>query len=75
MNVEPGAGNSPSAGAPLEDQMIRRTKVRMLRRFLEKIEQEVRILLSEEESESERDNISDSGEKRARAMLSKGRRH
>jgi hypothetical protein len=55
--------------------MIRRTKVRMLRRFLEKIEQEVRIVLSEEESESERDNISDSGEKRARAMLSKGRRH
>jgi hypothetical protein len=29
---------------------IRRTKVRMLRRFLEKIEQELRIVLSEEES-------------------------
>jgi hypothetical protein len=38
MNVEPRAGNSSSAGAQLEDQMdeIRRTKVRMLRRFLEK---------------------------------------
>ena len=35
----------------------------MLRRFLEKIEQEVRIVLSEEESESERDNISDSAKR------------
>jgi hypothetical protein len=35
----------------------------MLRRFLEKIEQEVRIVLSEEESESERHNISDSAKR------------
>jgi hypothetical protein len=40
-----------------EDQMddIRRTKVRMLRRFLEKIEQEIRIVLSEEESKFKTD--------------------
>ena len=34
---------------------IRRTKVRMLRRFLEKIEQEIRIVLSEEESKFKTD--------------------
>ena len=34
---------------------IRRTKVRMLRRFLEKIEQEIRIVLSEAESQFKTD--------------------
>jgi exonuclease VII small subunit len=35
----------------------------MLRRFLEKIEQEVRIVLSEEESQSRMSNISESAKR------------